>query len=178
MAQHSPHSERIIFHGTPSHWLNFDAYVKAAVAMSIAFSAPRIWDGFIALFVSKDLLYLRAYYIAAFKAVFFLAPAYAFSVWLKTYFHRYTVTTERISEGKGIFSRNTEELELYRVKDIRLSEPFSLRMFGCSDLVLTTSDKTTPVVVIHGISNGRDLLNKIRAQVEIMRARKGVREID
>ena len=172
------YKEQLIFHGTPSHWINFNAYVKAALITLFAMSAPKIWDNFISLMISDGMKDWREYYMWGATAIFFITPIYAFYLWLNTYFHRYTVTTERLSEAKGIFTRNTEELELYRVKDIRLYEPFSLRMFGCSDIILTTSDRNSPISVIHGIYKGRELLDAIRHNVETMRARKGVREID
>ncbi len=40
------------------------------------------------------------------------------------------------------------ELELYRVKDIVLNEPFLLRLVGLSNIVLVTSDRSTPVFVV------------------------------
>lgn len=170
-------SEKIVFHGTPSQWMHFNTFFRNGLIMLVAFSAPSIWNNFIAPFF-KDIEEVHFYYLIFFKAMFFMAPLHTFWVWLQTYFHRYTVTTERFSEGVGVFSRNTEELELYRVKDITMQEPFSLRMFGLCDIVLSTSDRTSPIVIIHGVRDGRNLLNVIRKYVEIMRARKGVREID
>jgi len=172
------YKEQLIFHGTPSHWINFNAYVKILLIVLFAASAPKIWDNVISLVIPATLKPWRDYYMWGATALFFLAPLYGFYLWMCIYFHRYTVTTERLSEAKGILSRNTEELELYRVKDIRLYEPFYLRVFGCSDVILTTSDRNSPVSTIHGIRNGRELLDAIRHNVEMMRARKGVREID
>lgn len=170
-------AERVIFHGTPSQWMNFNTFFRDVLFFTAALSAPAAWNNFIAPFFS-DVEQIHDFYLLFFKVIFFAAPAHMFWVWLKTHFHRYTVTTERLSEGYGVFNRNTEELELYRVKDISMYEPFSLRMFGLSDVVLSTSDTTTPVVVVHGIREGRKLVNAVRKHTEIMRARKGVREID
>lgn len=169
--------EEIVFHGTPSQWMYFNTYFRDFLIMIVAFSAPAAWNNFIAPFF-KDIDDIHFYYLLFFKTLFFIAPVHAFWIWLQTHFHRYTVTTERLSEGIGVFNRSTEELELYRVKDISMQEPFALRMFGLSDVVLSTSDRTTPIVIIHGIRDGRKLVNIIRKHTEIMRARKGVREID
>ncbi|MET0156179.1 MAG: PH domain-containing protein [Rickettsiales bacterium] len=174
----NPYKEQLIFHGTPSHWINFNAYVKAVLITLFAMSAPKIWDNVIALVLPDAFKSWRDYYMWGAVALFFVMPIYAFSLWLRTYFHRYTVTSERFSEARGVFTRHTEELELYRIKDISLYEPFSLRVFGCSNIILTTSDRNSPVSVIFGVRNGRQLLDDVRHNVEIMRARKGVREID
>ena len=54
----------------------------------------------------------------------------------------YEITTERIIVKSGIFSRKTDEMELYRVRDYRLSEPFYMRIFGLSTIELVTDDRT------------------------------------
>jgi uncharacterized membrane protein YdbT with pleckstrin-like domain len=88
------------------------------------------------------------------------------------------VNSERLIERSGVFSRKTDELELYRVKDIRHVEPFWLRLFGLSDIVLYTSDKSTPVIVLRAIENGEIVRALIRDAVESRRAIKGVKERD
>jgi uncharacterized membrane protein YdbT with pleckstrin-like domain len=97
---------------------------------------------------------------------------------LKTKFTKYEITEERITETTGVFSRNTDETELYRVKDIRLEEPFFLRMFGLSTILLVTSDKTSPFITLSGVKNGNNLRKILRDAVEVRRELKGVRERD
>ena len=97
---------------------------------------------------------------------------------LKTKFTKYEITEERITETTGVFSRNTDETELYRVKDIRLEEPFFLRMFGLSTILLVTSDKTSPIITLSGVKNGNNLRKTLRDAVEVRRELKGVRERD
>lgn len=93
---------------------------------------------------------------------------------------RYELTTERLRRTSGVFSRITEEMELYRVKDTRLSEPWWLRPFKLGDIELVASDVTTPRLVIRAIpiATARGLRETIRGAVEGLRGRKGVREID
>ena len=97
---------------------------------------------------------------------------------LKTKYTKYEITEERITEITGVFSRNTDETELYRVKDIRLEEPFFLRMFGLSTILLVTSDKTSPIIKLSGVKNGTSLRKTLRDAVEVRRDIKGVRERD
>lgn len=93
---------------------------------------------------------------------------------------RYELTTERLRRTGGVLSRVTEEMELYRVKDTRLSEPWWLRLFKLGDIELVASDVTTPRLVIRAIpiATARGLRETIRGAVEGLRGRKGVREID
>lgn len=91
--------------------------------------------------------------------------------------HKYELTTQRFRESKGVFTRHRDDLELYRVKDITLEEPFLLRMFGLGNIVLDTSDKTTPVVTIKAVK-AEEVIELIRKSVETIRLTRNVREID
>jgi uncharacterized membrane protein YdbT with pleckstrin-like domain len=88
------------------------------------------------------------------------------------------ITDQRLIEEKGVLSKTTDELELYRVKDIRLDQPFFLRLVGLSNVILLTSDRTNPVVRIPAITDGKNLREKLRAAVDTRRDRKRVRETD
>lgn len=98
--------------------------------------------------------------------------------WLQVKFTQYELTTERLKTKKGVLNRRIDELELYRVKDYSMEEPLSLRIFGKANVILETSDRTDPRVLLHAINNGEALRNLIRTQVEECRAKKGVREMD
>jgi uncharacterized membrane protein YdbT with pleckstrin-like domain len=97
---------------------------------------------------------------------------------LKTRYTKFEITDERIIEQIGVFSRTTDETELYRVKDIRLEEPFLLRIFSLSNIIIMTSDKTSPLITIKGVKNGKKITDYLRSKVEKRRDEKGVRETD
>ena len=99
----------------------------------------------------------------------------AFWRYLKTRTCRYHLTNERLQMSYGVLSRKTEDLELYRVKDYHVSEPFVMRMFGLADIVLNTNDETNPTVVLKAIPGGTRLREEIRKHVELCRDRKRVR---
>jgi membrane protein YdbS with pleckstrin-like domain len=88
------------------------------------------------------------------------------------------ITDQRLKEEKGVLSKTTDELELFRVKDIRLDQPFFLRLVGLSNVILVTSDRTNPIVRIPAITDGKNLKEKLRTAVDIRRDKKGVRETD
>ena len=88
------------------------------------------------------------------------------------------ITNQRLIEKKGVLSKTTEELELYRVKDIRLDQPFFYRLVGLSNVILVTSDRTNPIVTIPAVTDGKNLKEKLRTAVDIRRDKKGVRETD
>jgi membrane protein YdbS with pleckstrin-like domain len=88
------------------------------------------------------------------------------------------ITDQRLIEEKGVLSKNTDELELFRVKDIRLEQPFFLRLVGLSNIILATSDKTHSIVKIPAIKDGKSLRERLRVAVDERRDKKKVRETD
>ena len=89
-----------------------------------------------------------------------------------------TITNQRIIEEKGVLSKTTNELELFRVKDLKLDQPFFLRIVGLSNIILLTSDRTNKRYLIEGVDNGKELREKLRVSVEKRRDEKKVREVD
>jgi len=69
-------------------------------------------------------------------------------------------------------------MELYRIRDIQLQEPFLLRLFSLGNIVLHTSDRSHPRITIRAIENADQLREKIRIHVEECRVKKNVREVD
>lgn len=95
-----------------------------------------------------------------------------------TRFDNYELTNERLKHASGVLNRRHEVLELYRIKDMRLEMPLHFRIFGLGRIVLDTSDRSTPQVVLDGIRGSVGLSDLLRKNVEAMRDRKRVREVD
>src|SRR5436190_23894183 len=102
----------------------------------------------------------------------------ALTRYLQTKNNVFELTTERLKMTEGIFSKVTETLELYRVKDMEVLQPFIYRIVGLENIKVNTSDLSSPVILIDGISQKVGLADKLRNQVEIIRAQKKVRELD
>lgn len=65
---------------------------------------------------------------------------YAWWKWLLVKSHRLTLTDQRIIVTKGVFSKNTNETELYRVRDTSIEEPFFYRFFGVGNILVFSTD--------------------------------------
>ena len=98
--------------------------------------------------------------------------------YLQTKNHVFELTNERLKMTEGVFSKVTETLELYRVKDLEILQPFWSRLLGLENIKVNTSDMTTPVVFLEGIPRDVGLADKLRNAVETIRMQKKVREID
>ena len=98
--------------------------------------------------------------------------------WLETSRHVFRVTTERVIITKGVLSRRTDQLELYRAKDASLLEPFWLRMVKLGHVDLVTSDPTTPFLRLEAVPAPAELREQLRNAIERLRVSKGIRELD
>jgi uncharacterized membrane protein YdbT with pleckstrin-like domain len=132
-----------------------------------------IWKG-----TPSQIINLKIYILCALFFWLVIPIFIAIVKWLKVRCNEYEITTERIRISEGIFSKKTEEVELYRIKDATVIEPFWLRLFSLGNIVLTTSDKSHPRLVIPAVPDVKALRERLRTHVEQMRVRKGVREVD
>ena len=102
----------------------------------------------------------------------------ALARYLQTKNKVYELTTERLKITEGVFSKVTDTLELYRVKDIETRQPFLYRMLKIENIAVNTSDASSPFILIEAIPSVVAFADKMRNQVEGVRTQKGVREID
>jgi uncharacterized membrane protein YdbT with pleckstrin-like domain len=148
--------EKTIFHGSSSQMLNVDVFGLCGLgATALIVLSLLVWWGFL-------LLLPVPVGIAAWK-------------WLELRCRVYEVTTERIKVTRGIFSRRTDEMELYRVKDLTLIEPFFFRLCGLGSVIITTNDASTPTMTIHAVRRVKELREALRQAVEVCRDKKRVR---
>jgi uncharacterized membrane protein YdbT with pleckstrin-like domain len=102
----------------------------------------------------------------------------ALARYLQTKNNVFELTNERLKITEGVFSKVTETLELYRVKDIEVRQPFFYRMLSVENIQINTSDLSSPVILLEAIPKAVGLADKLRNQVEVIRTQKQVREID
>jgi uncharacterized membrane protein YdbT with pleckstrin-like domain len=159
-----PNEEKTLWEGHSSQILNLPTFIVCGLAAGV-------------LAGSAILLRTRVSsgVCLALAAATLIPLVIALGKWVQNQCRRYQVTTERIHLRQGVLSRKTDDLELYRVKDYLLVEPFLLRLFGLGNIVLTTTDEANPTLVIKAIPQIQLLRDQIRKQVELCRTRKGVR---
>ena len=87
----------------------------------------------------------------------------------------YEVTTQRLRVTTGVFSKTSQELELYRVKDLSVVQPFLYRFYKCGNVILTTNDASSPTLVLEAVPHLDTLREELRRSVEVCRDQKRVR---
>lgn len=97
--------------------------------------------------------------------------------WLQVRCTEYTLMPERLKVRTGVLNKTTSTMELYRVKDITVSEPLVLRLFSRADVHLDTTDKSHPQYTLRAIADADSLVPELRRLVEYGRHGRS-REID
>ena len=98
--------------------------------------------------------------------------------WLETRNTTYTLSDQRLKFTRGIFTKTTEDLELYRVRDTKFEQSFFERMVGLGKIELFTTDETSPTIHLPYIADAEAVREKIRGLVEARRDAKRVRYLD
>ena len=90
----------------------------------------------------------------------------------------YTLTDQRLKFTRGVLTKITDDLELYRVRDTKFQQDFFERMVGLGEVILFTTDETSPEIRLPYIRGAEAVREKIRALVEARRDAKRVRYLD
>ena len=90
----------------------------------------------------------------------------------------FELTSQRLRISHGVFNQKIDEIELYRIKDVLVERKWRMRIFGLGSLHLETSDRSLPQVTIPAISDAIGLREILRKEVEAVRDKKRVRELD
>ena len=90
-------------------------------------------------------------------------------------FTRYALSEDRIFLSEGFLNIKDDEILLYRVRDIDTSRNLWQRLFGVGTVVVVSSDKSMPNLVLKNIKDPVTVKELIHEQVEEMKIRRRVR---
>jgi membrane protein YdbS with pleckstrin-like domain len=158
--------EEDLWRGHPSQILNLHVYLFWGIILAVTL---------VLAFVFADNHYW-AFGIFGVVALVALAQ----SAW--AYFHlrmvEYIITTQRVRVISGLFSKEVQEIELFRVKDTSARQAFFQRLFGLGTITVLSGDEKQPRLVLDGVPNALDMRERLRQEVMSLRQRFGVRELD
>ena len=151
-------AENLLWKGGPSQWLNLGPFAAA-------------------LLLAVTIIAGGCYFPPAFAALL-LPLGYAVWNYLVVRAQVFELTSERLRFTRGVINQQVDEIELYRVKDSQLHRVWWMRLTGVASVVLETSDRTMPKLIIPAIQGGTEMRELLRKQVEAQRDKKRVREMD
>ena len=103
-----------------------------------------------------------------------------FVQWIRFLDVTYELTEDRLILRKGIFVKSIDEIELYRVKDVRMDFTLINQWAGIGTIGIDSSDETTRAgaLVIPHIERAAERREEMRRLVDAARQKRRVRELD
>lgn len=90
-------------------------------------------------------------------------------------FTTYSLSDDRLFVDKGLIRLQSDEILLYRVRDLSVSQTLGQRIFGVGSIIVQSSDKTSPVLEIRNIKTPFDVKELLHQHVEKMKLERRMR---
>ena len=100
--------------------------------------------------------------------------------WVQNLAATYEITPDRLILRRGIFMKSIDEIELYRIKDVRIDFSLINQMADIGTICISSSDETTRTgdLIMRHVGKARERRENLRRLVDAARQRRGVRELD
>ncbi len=96
-------------------------------------------------------------------------------VWIRFASRKYRITNQRLFATRGLIARNTEEIELFRVKDVKVDQGILQRLLGYGTVTVFSSDETAPKLAIAEIGDPMEVKETLRTLYRTARKEAGVK---
>ena len=90
-------------------------------------------------------------------------------------FTRYSLSEDRLFCETGFLNLKSDEVLLYRVRDLRLTLNLAQRIFGVGTICVVSSDKSIPHLDLKNIKNPRMVKELIHKHVEAAKDKRRMR---
>lgn len=170
--------ERTIQTFKPSSWISINAWIIGIVG------------GIVGSIIFLQVLVLSSLYIKNITEISNIITQYGlfcspiligliYAIWQTLIIKSvvYTITTQRIIRRKGILSRSYTEIELLRVRDFTIDEPFGLRILGLGNLCVYSAEQQNPSMTLGAQPNIVNLRDTLRRLVLKRQVQMGYREV-
>ena len=163
---------RVLFVGRPSLFGLIGPAIRAAIILAAAIFLMRYpAENLLVLFLDRftdfqlsDSQYFalaRYRYLTGFGLALLVLLVFLYKV-LKLKMTRYEVTSDRIEHSRGIFDRRVDNLDMFRVIDLKLRRSLLDCMLGIGQVTLTTTDKSDPEFSFAKIRGCRRLYDAVK----------------
>ena len=90
-------------------------------------------------------------------------------------FTRYRLSDDRLFCETGLLNMKSDEVLLYRVRDLRLTISLGQRVFGVGTVCVVSSDKSIPHLDLKNVKNPREVKELIHKHVEAAKDKRRMR---
>lgn len=154
----------ILFEGRPSLWSLAGTCVRASFFFALAvflFAYPL--ENIAALNLSDNqAVFTGQYRVIAALAVATLTAMIIIYKAFRLKMIYYEVSTDRIEFSRGIFDRRVDNIDMFRVVDLKLRRSLLDCILGIGSVTLITTDKTDPEFEFEKLRYPRDLYDSIK----------------
>ena len=160
--------ESILFAGRPSLWGMAPAVVKASTVIVIAWFLIKLpLEGYINGWLNLKLTATQAFAIGRYRFIAGqgLIVLVVLILLLKVFKLKmiyYEVTADRIEWSRGILDRRVDNVDMFRVVDLKLRRNILDCIFGVGTVALITTDKTDPEFEFEKVRDCRYLYDVIK----------------
>ena len=159
--------KNVLFKGRPSIWAMVGVTIKCAVVLVLAgFMMKLPLEAIVGKYGLKlsdnQALTMGQYRIVVGIGLAVLAFLILLLKFIKLKTIRYEVTADRIEWSRGIFDRQVDNLDMFRVIDLSLRRSLLDCMVGIGTVSLVTTDKTDPEFEFKKIHNARLLYDILK----------------
>ncbi len=90
-------------------------------------------------------------------------------------FTRYALSEDRLFLKRGLLNVHQDEIVLYRVRDLRVSQTLWQRVFGVGTVTVISTDKSIPELALKNIRQPNEVKELIHEYVEKMKIARRMR---
>lgn len=161
-------NDGILFADKPSLFGLAPAAIKALVVIAIAWFLTKLpLETYANNLLGLKLTANQAFAIGRYRVIAgfglaAIAMLILFFKALKLKMIFYEVTADRIEWSRGILDRKVDNIDMFRVVDLKMRRNLLDCVFGIGTVVLTTSDKSDPEFVFEKVRDCRDLYDAIK----------------
>ena len=160
--------DSILFAGSPSLWGMAAAVVKGLIILSLAWLLIKLpLEGYTAGLLDLKLTPTQAIAISRYRAIAGVAigAIVILQLLLKAFKLKmiyYEVSADRIEWSRGILDRRVDNVDMFRVIDLKMRRSLLDCILGVGRVELITTDKTDPKFVFEKVSDCRYLYDIIK----------------
>ena len=90
-------------------------------------------------------------------------------------FTRYALSEDRLFLRRGFFNIRQDEVVLYRVRDLRVTQNLWQRIFGVGTIRVISTDKSIPELIIKNVKQPFEVKELIHSTVEELKIKRRMR---
>lgn len=159
----SPPPERPLFSGSVSQMTHVGSYALLVCLFLVGLVGPLFGMPFLAGL-----------------GIILLSCLLCVACYIDARYTKYHITTERIEVEKGWVSKRIDNLDLFRLKDVRLQIGVIDRLLGIGNVLVISTDKSSPVLALKGLDGfaARRLYEDLKKEAVRADRRRGVVHVE